>query len=111
PNNKDTLTIYVFCRVQPPSMTGPSTPPSSSLSVTLSVLDPINKSYSGTTDKDGLAAIPFTIDDAQSGRPVTVDVTVTYNGQTYTAETFFTPNPTATPTPTPKSGTTPTPGG
>jgi hypothetical protein len=48
-------------------------------------------------------------DDPSSGLPVVVDVVVGYNGQTFEAQTFFTPNPTAAPTPT--AGPTGTPGG
>jgi hypothetical protein len=109
PNNKDTITIYVFCRTQPASMNGPSTPPGAGLQVSVNVLDPVNKQFSGNTDNDGLAAIPITFDDSQSGKPVVVNVSVSYQGTNYQANTFFTPNPTATPTPTPKPGTTPSP--
>jgi hypothetical protein len=108
PNNKDSITIYVFCRVQPGDMAGPSTPPKNSLQVTVNVLEPVNKQFTGNTDNVGLAAVPITFDDQQSGKPVVVAVSVNYNGTNYNANTFFTPNPTATPTPTPKPGTTPT---
>lgn len=114
PNDKETITIYVFCRVQAAAMTGPSVPPAAGVSVALSFGDPIDKSATGTTDADGLAAIPFTVDDPHAGQPVTVSVSVGYGGQTYIARTFFTPNPTATPTPSVTVGPgtpTPTPGG
>ena len=71
PNNKDSITIYVFCRVQPSDMAGPSKPPNS-LQVTVQVLDPVNKQFTGNTDNDGLAAVPITFDDQQSGKPVVV---------------------------------------
>ncbi len=108
PNNQDTITIYVLCRVQPASMAGPGTP-APGLAVQVQVLDPINQSYQGTTDNDGMAAITFPINDSHSGTPVVVNVSVTYNGQTYVAHTFFTPNPGATPTPTSKAKASPTP--
>jgi hypothetical protein len=109
PNNKDTITIYVLCRVQPASMAGPGTPPSPGLSVQVQVGAPVNQTYEGTTDAEGMAAITFNIDDSQSGLPVVVTAIVTYNGQTYVAHTFFTPNPSAQPKPTPKGTATATP--
>jgi hypothetical protein len=108
PQNKDTITIYVICRVQPAGMTGPGTPPSAGLNVQVQVAAPVNQTYQGTTDADGMAAITFSINDSQSGVPVVVTNLVNYNGQTYVATTFFTPNPTATPTPTVKPNQTPT---
>ncbi|HUY78336.1 MAG TPA: hypothetical protein VMV29_16305 [Ktedonobacterales bacterium] len=117
PNNNDNITIYVICRVQNQSMTGPAQPPSSSLSVRVVIGSPVNQNYSGATDADGLAAIPITFNDPSAGQPVTVDAYVTYSGVTYHAATFFTPSPNApTPTAGPKGtpgatpGVTPTPG-
>lgn len=115
PGNKDNITIYVLCRVQDPSMNGPAHPPSQSLQVAVNLEAPVNQAYSGQTDADGLAAIPVQFDDPSSGTPVVVDVIVNYNGQTFEAQTFFTPNPTQGPTPTAtaggKGGATPTPTG
>ncbi len=116
PSNNANITIYVLCRVQNQSMTGPAQPPSQSLSVRIVLGSPINQNYSGATDATGLAAIPITFNDPSSGQPVTVDAYVTYNGVTYHAQTFFTPSPNApTPTTAPQGtpgatpGTTPTP--
>lgn len=110
PNNADTVTIYVLCRAQNAAMTGPSTPVQG-LPVSVTASAPVNQNGSGTTDADGMAAIPLTFTDPQSGTPVTVSVTVNYHNQTYTASTFFTPSPMATPTPTPKPGAPATPTG
>lgn len=107
PGNKDNITIYVLCRVQDPSMNGPAKPPSQLLQVTVNLEAPVNQTYSGTTDADGLAAIPVQFDDETSGLPVVVDVVVSYSGQTFEAQTFFTPNPTQAPTPTAGPGGTP----
>jgi hypothetical protein len=43
------------------------------------------------TGGDGVAAITFSIGGATPGYTVAVDVTVTANGQTYHAQTSFTP--------------------
>lgn len=107
PGNKDSITIYVLCRVQDPSMNGPAHPPSQQLNVTVNLEAPVNQTYSGQTDASGLAAIPVQFDDSASGTPVVVDVIVNYSGQTFEAQTFFTPNPTVGPTPTVTPGGTP----
>lgn len=106
PNNADTVTIYVICRAQNASMSGPSMPTSGlPVSVTAGGQGyPITENGSGTTDADGMAAVPITFTDPQSGYPIVVTVSVNYKNQTYTATTFFTPNPMATPSPTPKPG-------
>lgn len=109
PQNNDNITIYVLCRVQVASMDKPSYPPTQTLTVTISLNGPIGGTYSAPTDSEGLAAIPIQLNDPASGQPVTVVATANYNGQTYTAYTFFTPNPAAKPTPT--AGATGTPGG
>lgn len=44
-----------------------------------------------TTGTDGIGAITFNVGTAVSGYPVIIDVTITYNGQRYTAQTVFTP--------------------
>lgn len=111
PGNNDTITIYVICRVQPKSMDGPPTPPQQHLNVTIVLNGPISGTYSGTTDDDGLAAIPITINDPYSGKPVTVVATVDYNGQSFKSSTFFTPSPSVTPSPTGGASKTPGAGG
>lgn len=114
PNNADTITIYVVCRAQVAAMNGPSTPVKG---LTVNVTaggpgQPVNVNGSGTTDADGMAAIPVAFTDPKSGVPIVVQVTVTYQHTTYNAQTFFTPNPSAKPTPKPKAtgtaGATPT---
>lgn len=104
PSNNDNITIYVLCRVQVPSMDKPSYPPTQSITVTISLSGPVNGTYSAPTDASGLASIPVQVNDPASGMPVTVIATASYNGQSYTAYTFFTPNPAAKPTATGKPG-------
>jgi hypothetical protein len=106
PNNQDTITIYVICRVQPADMQGPSKV-ASGLQVSVDVGPPVNNHFSGTTDNDGMAAIQVPINDPKSGTPVTVTVNANYNNQTFTATTFFTPSPMANGTPTPTVTATP----
>lgn len=110
PGNNDNLTIYVLCRIQDQTMMTPAKP-APGLTVTIILSGPSGGTYTGTTSNDGLAAINFTLNDPNSGQPVTVTATTTYNGQAYSAETFFTPNPAAKPTTTPNPGGTPPPTG
>lgn len=117
PNAGDSITLYVLCRIQDPSMKTPSTPPPAGQGVSVSIGSPVNQSATGSTDNEGLAAIPLTINDTFVGQPVTVNVSTTWNGRTYYASTFFTPSPRALPTPTatptappaPTAPTAPTP--
>lgn len=106
PQSLDNITIYVLCRVQNTSMSGPSSAPSP-LTVTVLVGDPINKTLTGTTDANGLAAVPLSFSDPNPGNPVVVTVYATWNGQVFRNSTFFTPG--ATNTPTPKATSTANP--
>lgn len=111
PNTVDTITIYAILRVQDPTMRTPAQPPPSQ-SVHVVIGPPVNTNLSGTSDADGIAAIPFNLNDSSVGQPVDIYVTTNWKGQLYTARTFFTPSPstppTATPQPTQGSGGTPT---
>lgn len=108
PQNNDTVTIYVLCRVQK-DMGGPPAAPNPPISVHVSISDPFTKSADGTTDSSGLAAIPISFSDPRSGYPVRVYVSTNYGGHTYNAETVFTPNVTQPPSPTGSPSTTVTP--
>lgn len=109
PGVNDTITIYVLCRVQDPTMKGPSTP-AAGQKIQINVLDPINQGLQGTTDAQGYAAVSVTFNDPKPGTPVVVQVSTVWNGKTYTNESFFTPGATFKPTATPKNGGgTPTP--
>lgn len=110
PELNDTITIYVVCRVQDQSMQGPSHPPPT-LTVVINIGSPVNKQYTARTGADGYATQAFSYNDSSPGQPVIVNVSATYNGATYSAETFFTPGPKAAPTPTPAATATPGGGG
>lgn len=110
PSNNEHMTIRVWCFIQPKDFSSPPQP-AAGISVQAFVGAPINQSFTQTTGKDGVADIEFDENDPQSGVPVSVDVTAVYQGVTYHAETFFTPNPTAAPTSTPGGAPTGTPGG
>ncbi|MGZ3599438.1 MAG: hypothetical protein ACXWQ5_06955 [Ktedonobacterales bacterium] len=101
PNNNDNITIYVLCKIQDPQM---QKMPQPAANVTVTVSPDGMNSVPGQTDNSGLAAVPLTINDPNSGVPVTVTVSATYKGKLYTNYTFFTPSPTAKPTPTAKPG-------
>lgn len=101
PNNNDNITIYVYCKAQDPQMQKPPTP---AANVTVTVSPEGMNSVSRQTDQSGLAAIPLSINDPNSGVPVTVVVSAMWKGKLYTNYTFFTPSPTAKPTATPKNG-------
>lgn len=103
PGNTGTLTIYVICRKQDPSMQTPATP-AANVPIVLSFSSAGGDSLSlqamtGQTGTDGIAAFTFQFSDPYSGVPVEVQALATYNGISYTAQTFFTPNPEAKPTP------------
>jgi hypothetical protein len=107
PQNNDTVTIYVLCRVQPSDMSSPPAAPNPPVSVHVSIADPFTKTADGTTDASGLAAIPISFSDPQSGYPVRVYVSASWKGITYSAETDFTPNVTQPPPATPSTTATP----
>jgi hypothetical protein len=110
PNQNDTVTIYVLCRVQDPTMQTPSVPPPTPVHVRVA-LDQLGAVLEGDTDKDGIAAISYTFNDPNTGQPVDITVTASYQGHPYIARTFFTPGinivPTATPGGTPGPTATP----
>ncbi len=110
PELNDTITIYVVCRVQDQSMQGPSHPPPS-LTVVINVTAPINQQFTARTGADGYATATFSYNDPVPGQPVIVNVSATYNGVTYSAQTFFTPGPKAAPSPTAEPSKTPGGGG
>ena len=106
PDLNDTVTIYVVCRVQDPSMQGPSQPPPT-LTVVISVGSPIGQQFTASTGADGYATKTFSFNDPTPGQPVIVNVSTTYKGATYNAQTFFTPGPKTAPTPTAAPSQTP----
>ncbi|HEX9037776.1 MAG TPA: hypothetical protein VF808_12395 [Ktedonobacterales bacterium] len=106
PQALDNITIYVLCRVQNASMSGPASPPPP-ITVTVQVGAPINKTLTGTTDANGLAAISLSFSDPSPGTPVTVTVFTNWQNATYRNSTFFTPGATNTPTPKATSSATP----
>ncbi|HEV7126229.1 MAG TPA: hypothetical protein VGN32_02170 [Ktedonobacterales bacterium] len=112
PNVNDTITIYVLCRVQDPTMQTASQPPSQAVQIKVVLQGPIGATLAGATDTDGIAAIPYTLNDPFVGQPVNVFVTATYKGQAFYAQTFFTAAPYTPPTATTQptvASNTPTP--
>lgn len=125
PRPNERIMIYIVCRVQDPTMSGPSAP-AAGITVQVHVLDPINRSYGGSTNKDGMARVPISFHNARLGLPIMVDVVATWQHVTYQSQTSFTPAPGGrppqpsgsgtprhrhekTPTPTPNAGPTPKP--
>jgi hypothetical protein len=108
PNINDNITIYVICRVQDASMQTPSRPPSSTVNVNVILTGPINDSLNGKTGPDGIAAIPYAVNDPYVGQPVTITANVVWQGHTYSAQSFFTSAPWTAATATPSSGKPPT---
>jgi hypothetical protein len=107
PNINDSITIYVICRVQDPTMATPPHPPAPGLQVRVILSGPINASLNGPTGTDGIAAIPYVVNDPYVGQPVTISVHVGYGGQDYKAQSFFTSGPTTPITPTAVASGTP----
>jgi hypothetical protein len=123
PGPNERIMIYVICRVQDPTMSGPSTP-AAGIKVQVRVNDSINRSYGGTTNNGGMARVPIAFHEARLGLPIIVDVAATWQHVTYQSQTSFTPAPGVrrphpsgtstphheeTPTPTPASGRPPEP--
>ena len=113
PDANDRLVIFIICRVQDPTMIG-SSAPSAGMKVQVLVRAPINRSYAGTTNGDGMARVPIAFNDAHPGQPVTVDVVATWHDVTYQSQTSFTPAPGGQPqqpssSGPPKHGEMPTP--
>jgi hypothetical protein len=107
PNNPDTITIYVICRVQDTTMQTPAKPPNPGVPVTIFVQGAINQTFTATTGADGIATAQVAFSDPNPGVPVIVQVSAPYSGHTYVNQTFFTPGATFTPTPSVSPGTTP----
>ncbi len=107
PGTNDSITIYVICRVQDPTMATPPHPPAPGLQVRIILIGPINGSLTGATGTDGIAAIPYVLNDPYVGQPVTIIAHVTYGGKDYAAQSFFTSAPTTPNTPTPVASGTP----
>ncbi len=107
PNNPDTITIYVICRVQDTTMQTPAKPPNPGVPVTIFVQGAINQTFTATTGPDGIATAQVAFSDPNPGVPVIVQVSAPYSGHTYVNQTFFTPGATFTPTPSVSPGTTP----
>ncbi len=101
-----TVTIYVVCRIQDPSM-GSAPRPAAGQVVTINVGPPLNLAQNVTTDNAGLGNWQFTVVDNQNGQPVVVTVTTNFQGKTYTANTFFTPSAAAASSPSPNPSGTP----
>jgi hypothetical protein len=119
PNNNDTITIYVICRVQDTSMQQPPKP-AQGVSVVVTFTPegpgvPGFQTLTAQTGADGIAALTMTVNDPASGVPIVVNVEATYAGNAYVAQTFFTPNPGTSASPSacasPGPGTPPTGGG
>jgi hypothetical protein len=115
PNNNDTLIIYVICRIQDPTMQQPPKP-AQGVSVVVSFQPQAQAAVNlapltATTGPDGIAAFTFPLNDPTSGVPVVVQAVATYQGASYVATTFFTPNPQGCPSPSPSASPGPgTPG-
>ena len=125
PGAGDSVTIYIICRIQDPTMANPATP-AAGQTVYVRLLDPVNRTYKGTTGDDGIARARVAYNHARARTPITVEVTATWKGTTYQSQTSFTPmssmgssgndmpqpgetTPAATATPAPQSEPTATP--
>ena len=104
PNVNDTITFYVWCRVQDPTMLTPARPPNPPVHIHLVIGEPVNQSLDGITGTDGIAAIPYVVNDPAAGQPVQVTATADYPGGPWVATTTFTPDVGFVPSPTPKGG-------
>ena len=74
PDNPDTITIYVICRAQDPTMQTPAKPPNPGVPVTIFVQGAINQTFTATTGPDGIATAQVAFSDPNPGVPVIVQV-------------------------------------
>lgn len=123
------VTIYIICQIQDPTMGRPNQP-AAGQPVSVRLLDPVNRTYTGTTGDSGIATVHVAFNHARARTPITVIVTSTWKGATYQSQTSFTPAssagssgagaiqssepppmpaPTETPAPQPGPTATPTP--
>ena len=82
--------IYVTCQIQDPTMARPSQP-AAGQKVYVRLLDPVNQTYTGTTDAGGIAAVRVAYNHARARTPILIVVTSTWQGTTYQSQTTFTP--------------------
>ena len=103
PGKGESVTIYVICRIQDPTMVGPSAP-AVGQTVYVRLLDPVNRTFKGTTDSDGIARVPVTFSHARANAPILAEALSRWKGTMYQSQTSFTPtsaSSTADDTPTP----------
>jgi hypothetical protein len=105
PGEGESVTIYVICRVQDPTMVGPSAP-AVGQTVYVRLLDPVNRTFKGTTGSDGIARVPVTYGHARANVPILAEALSGWKGTMYQSQTSFTPT---SATASPADGT-PTPG-
>lgn len=84
------VTIYVICQIQDLTMVTPNQP-AAGQPVSVRLLDPVNRTYTGTTGDSGIATVRVTFSRARARTPITVIVTSTWKGATYQSQTSFTP--------------------
>ena len=114
PGKGDGVTIYVICRIQDPTMASPSAPAVGQI-VYVQLLDPVNRTFKGTTGSDGIARVPVTFSHARANTPILAEVLSKWKGTMYQSQTSFTPTSgvgssadgTPTPAGTPSASATP----
>jgi hypothetical protein len=92
PGTSDHIIIYVICRIQNAAASMASTP-AAGVQVQVHLSYPMNQSYVGTTQQDGIARVVVAFSGARAGLPVLVDAVTTWQGATYQGQTSFTPAP------------------
>ena len=110
PEAGDSVTIYVICQIQDPTMASPNKP-AVGQTVYVQLLNPVNRTFKGTTGSDGIASVRVAYSHARANVPITIVVTSTWKGTTYQGQTSFTPasgaGSAADGTPTPAATATP----
>ena len=84
------VTIYIICQIQDPTMARPNQP-AAGQPVSVRLLYPVNRTYTGTTGDSGIATVRVAFNPARARTPITVVVTSTWKGATYQSQTSFTP--------------------
>jgi hypothetical protein len=108
PEVGESVTIYVICQLQDPTMAS-SSKPAAGQTVYVRLLDPVNRTFKGATDGGGIAKVRIAYSHARAQTPITIIVTTSWKGKTYQSGTSFTPTSPTSPTGPSEDGT-PQPG-
>lgn len=104
----ESVTVYVICRIQDPTMISPARP-AVGQQVRVNVLDATRHSYTATTNSAGIAVVHIAFSALRPGMPILVEAVTRWHDATYRGQTSFTPAPSYSPPPPPPTTPVPAP--